>query len=162
MTLWFVKTCACHIATTFFSTWPDVFGLDKRLVASRRGLPPRERGPDKAGASALIKGKSLVVSKIGLGFTPLPHNDGAGHRVSARIESRFQSWSRLLLADLLACPLRARGGSDPRGSSACTQPSAASDVLTWGGTLVLRLIQAARRTSTQRQFARRWSHRVES
>src|ERR1700730_13219795 len=52
--------------------------------------------------------KSLVIRKIALESTLQSHNDGAGRRVSARIESCFQPWSGLLLADLLACPWRVR------------------------------------------------------
>src|ERR1700737_4805351 len=68
--------------------------------------------------------KSLVIRKIALESTRQPHNDGAGRRVSARIDSCFQSQSALLLADLLACPSRVRDESDPRGSRARTQTSA--------------------------------------
>ncbi len=55
--------------------------------------------------------------KPALGSTLQLYNDGAGRRVSARLESCSLPQSELLLADLLACPSRDLGAFDPRGSN---------------------------------------------
>ena len=95
-----------------------------RLIRGSAGVARRERGPGtKAVPRLRQKGKSVVVGEITIQSTPLLHNDGAGRRVSARIESRFRPWSGLPLADLLGCPSRARGASGLRGSSKRIRPS---------------------------------------
>src|ERR1700730_12212353 len=77
----------------------------------------KERGLDTGCVSAVIPPKKFGRQKSRLEYTLPPRNDGAGRRVSTRIESCFQPQSGLLLADLLACPSRVRDESDPRGTS---------------------------------------------
>jgi hypothetical protein len=117
--LWFAKTLRTRQYNDF-SPWRSFLGLDNRLIEVR-GSCSLESGWNRLRLGP-EKGKSLVVGKILVESTPLPHNDSAGRRVSPRIESRFQFRSGLLLADLLACPWRARGASGPRGSSERIRP----------------------------------------
>jgi hypothetical protein len=59
------------------------------------------------------KKKSLVIRTIAFEFM-LPHNDGAGHRASARIESWNHAQDEFLWHDLLACPSLVQDVSSPR------------------------------------------------
>jgi hypothetical protein len=107
----------------FLSRWRKAFGVECRLIVGRRKMLAENVGRTRLclGCEAINK-KSMVTRRIALQFTLPPHNDGAGRRVAARIESRFQTQSKLRLADLLACPSRDLGAFDPRGSSARILP----------------------------------------
>src|SRR3984893_12285876 len=93
----------------------------------------KERGLDTGCVSAVIPPKKFGRQKSRLEYTLPPRNDGAGRRVSTRIESCFQPQSGLLLADLLACPSRVRDESDPVGSRTRTRCSAFNLSLPRGG-----------------------------
>src|SRR3984893_19078774 len=80
----------------FFSTWRKLFGLDCRPIRRSAEDARRERGPDRLCLGCDTRIKSLLIRKIALESTLQSHNDGAGRRVSARIESCFQPQSGLL------------------------------------------------------------------
>jgi len=71
-----------------------------------------------------VSKKNLALRKTALESTLPLHNDGAGHRVSERIESSFHAQSRFLWADLLACPSRVRDASGPGDNRAGRKTSA--------------------------------------
>src|SRR5260370_5775308 len=76
-------------------------------------VDPRKRSQRTWTVSGRVSKKDLALRKTALESTLPPHNDGAGHRVSERIEPSFHAQSEFLYADLLARPSRVRDESGP-------------------------------------------------
>src|SRR5215469_17878043 len=71
-----------------------------------------------------FQNKNLALRKTALESTLPPHNDGAGHRVSERIQSSFLAQSEFLWADLLACPSLVQDACGPRDNRTGRKTSA--------------------------------------